>query len=737
MPLANVIRGVRIFMIRGSVALLLFPISAFAQFTYSIDQSIPVEIDGRNLGMPWAGGLNSAQINTMDFDGDGLQDVVVFDRAADKLLPYRNAGNKYEYTPDYEVLFPPSVSQWMLLRDFNCDGKKDIFTSDPFGISVFVNTTQPGQNLSWRPFNPGFPLLTKGFSGNINLKINDVDIPAIDDVDNDGDLDILSMRFVGIGTVEWHKNLSVENTGRCDSLQLERVTQSYGGVQECFCGVFTYENRPCPSNNRTQHIGGKALLTIDTDNDGDRELLFSEETCSPLFMFRNNGTKEEASFNSSVLFPSGTPAAFPLFPAPYWEDVDFDGLKDLVVSPNLYSRQSTNVLVKNSVWFYKNTGNKDTPEFTFSKNNFLQEDMIDVGDYAAPALFDTDNDGDEDLFIGVYGNENFRGMIYYFENIGTPTEASFRLVNEDYGSLSMILTYNIKPQFADMNGDGRIDLAFTATSLQDGITELYYVPNATDQGFQPAFNQLKVTSFPLGQPENLRITDVNRDGIPDILIGKATGALQYWENRSNNGEFDQLNLKNGNFLGLGNSTSRQSPAIVVADLDGDGLEELVLADQAGRVSFYGDFRSFDPTLSQPVSQVVYNNITKTYGSTNFGGRLWPAVGNLFNSNKPALILGNTLGGVIVLRNDEGLDLPEEPVVAVGPNPLARGEDLLIRSDRNTRIQIFSILGQKMNEQLFIPANQNYPLALKEMAAGMYVARFTFPGKTLSIKFIVK
>ncbi|HMJ69842.1 MAG TPA: T9SS type A sorting domain-containing protein [Cyclobacteriaceae bacterium] len=726
-------------MSRGLIVLLLFfPITAFAQFTYAIDQSIPVEVNDRDLAMPWAGGLNSAQVNTMDFDGDGKQDVVVFDRAADKLMLYRNTGAGYECTPDYEALFPPSVSQWMLLRDFNCDGKKDLFTSDPFGISVFVNTTKTGQALSWRPFNPGRPLLTKGFNGNINLKINDVDIPAIDDVDNDGDLDILSMRFVGIGTVEWHKNMSMEKTGACDSLQLERVTQSYGGVQECFCGVFTFGGQPCPTDGgRIEHVGGKALLSIDIDADGDRELLYSEETCSPLFMFRNDGDKNNPSFNSSQLFPTTTPALFPLFPAAFFEDVDFDGLKDLVVSPNLYSRQYTNIIVKNSVWFYKNTGTAQTPAFTFSKDNFLQEDMIDVGDYSTPALFDADNDGDEDLFVGVYANESFRGSVYLFENIGTSTAPAFHLRDEDYGGLSVMLTYNIKLQFADVNADAKPDFVFTATSLQDGTTQLYYVPNTGQTGLTLNFNQLKTTAFRLGQPENLRVADVNSDGIPDILIGKATGALQYWENRVDNGLFNSMDLKDGTYLGLGNSTSRQNPAVFIADLDADGLDDLLMADQTGKFSLYGDFRSFDPDLAQPASDVVYNGLTKDYGPGNFGGRIYPAVGNLFNSNKPAIVLGNTLGGLYVLRNDSDVALPEEPVVGIGPSPLKRDEELLIRSDRNTRVQIFSLLGQKMSEQVTIPANQNYPLALKEMAAGMYVARFTFSGKNVSVKFVLR
>ncbi len=716
MPLADVIRGVRIFMLRGLFVLLFIPVTSFGQFTYKLDQSAIVEIDGHTLSMPWTGGLNSAQINKIDFDGDGKEDLVVYDRAAAKILPFRNAGNKYEYTPFYADLFPSTVNAWMLLRDFNCDGKKDLFTSDPFGIVVFVNTTKPGQDLSWRPFNPGFPLLTQGFNGNINLKINDVDIPSIDDVDNDGDLDILAMRFVGIGTVEWHKNMSIENTGKCDSLQLQRITQTYGGVQDCVCGYFTFDNQPCDSGGRVEHVGGKALLDIDVDNDGDRDLLYAEETCNTLYLLKNNGTLETPVYTNAVPYPPSQSAVFQFFPAPFFEDVNFDGLQDLIVSPNLYARTFDNILVRNSLWLYKNTGTAQQPTFTYTKNNFLQEDMIDVGDFSVPAMIDADNDGDLDLFIGLYGNESFRGTIYQFENIGNASQPHFKFITSDYGNVSFLALYNIKPQFADVNNDGRPDLVFTATSLQDGITWLYFVPNTTDKGFVPNFSLATQTSVSIQQTETIAITDVNRDGIPDLLIGKATGALEYWENSSNDGSFDNVVLKNATYLGLGNSTSRQNPAAAIGDLDGDGLEDMVVGDQRGNLNFYGDYRNFDISLSQPEAGVVYNNLTELYESFNFGGKAYPIVANMFNSSKPAVIVGSTLGGLTVLRNDDGIDLSADPVVGVGPNPLTYGDDLKIRSDRNTKVQIFSVLGQKMSEQVFVPANQEYPLALKELAA---------------------
>jgi hypothetical protein len=42
------------------------PLRVFAQFTYVIDQSIPVKLDENTaLSFPWAGGLNAAHYNTL------------------------------------------------------------------------------------------------------------------------------------------------------------------------------------------------------------------------------------------------------------------------------------------------------------------------------------------------------------------------------------------------------------------------------------------------------------------------------------------------------------------------------------------------------------------------------------------------------------------------------------------------------------------------------------------------
>ena len=61
---------------------------------------------------------------------------------------------------------------------------------------MYLNETGEGENPSWKQFlfYSGFEgpksqvLLTKGFSGKINLQLQFDDLPSIGDADGDGDL---------------------------------------------------------------------------------------------------------------------------------------------------------------------------------------------------------------------------------------------------------------------------------------------------------------------------------------------------------------------------------------------------------------------------------------------------------------------------------------------------------------------------------------------------------------------
>lgn len=720
------------------------PLWTNAQFTYVLDQSIPVEDENSNrFALAWAGGLNAAQYNTMDLNGDSQPDLVLFDRMANKVITFLNKNNQYQYAPEYESLFP-ELSNWLLLRDFNCDGKKDIFTGDVLGIRVYRNVTLPGGQLAWDHFlfftqsgNPKSPvLLTKGFSGKINLQLQFDDLPSISDVDGDGDLDIFNMRFAGAGTIEFHKNFSMERYSTCDSLEFERVSQAWGGVTECECGVFAFNNEECPSGTggRTKHSGGKALLAIDMDNDADQDILFSEAECTRIYYLENEGDPATPVLSNATLFPASRPANLLIFPAPFYEDVDFDGINDIVVAPNIFAKEFLNTDLRHSNWFYKNTGSTQIPSFTFLKNNFLQEQMIDVGDNSVPAFADYDGDGDPDLFIGHSNAENVTGSIFLFENTGTKGSPSFRLVTEDYHALTVLSLYNIKPQFTDLNSDGRIDLLFTATGLQTGQTEIYYLINNSASGISFTGTPQLLEGPGISFTENIHAADVNLDGLADLLIGRNTGAVEYWKNSGPRGAVN-LVRENDTFLNMGQSILRQSPALATGDLNADGKADLVIGDQKGMPLIVSNYREATD-ISGGIEQILFDSLANAYTARSLGGRIWPAIANLYNTDKPALVCGNLLGGLQVLKNDDGKSLPDGIVIEIYPNPLEREEQLMIKADRPAVVQLVSLVGQELTQPVIIQANQVYPVHFQRFSPGLYLVRVVAGNKSYSRRLVV-
>lgn len=727
----------------------LFPILATAQFTYSLDQSIPVtDGDDNELNLAWGGGLNAAQFNTMDIDGDNMPDLIVFDRMANKVITFLRKQNRYIYSPEYQGLFP-ELSNWMLLRDFNCDGKKDIFTGNVLGIKVYRNVTSQGQSLQWEDFlffnavnnSVSSVLLTKGFSGKTNLQLQFDDLPAIADMDNDGDLDILAFRYPGGSTVELHKNFGMERYGICDSLDFERVTQSYGNFTECECGTFAFDSAACPPHGgeRVRHSGGKALTALDIDNDQDADLLISEAECNNVFLLPNEGDADNPVFSSASTFPSSHPVDLTTFPAVFYEDADFDDIPDLIASPNIFSKESNETDLKHSSWFYKNTGTEVSPVFAFVQNNFLQASMIDVGDNAVPASADVDGDGDMDLFISHGSDDNVTGSIYFYENAGSKELPSFKLISDDYAGLSERLGYpahNIRMQFSDINSDARPDLIFTATSLNDNRTSLYYILNQASGSLNfsgAAVNTITATNITFS--ENVHITDVNNDGLADMLIGRNNGSLEYWKNNGPKGSVN-FSLEARDYLNIDDISMNQSIAITTADLNADGKSDLVIGALGGSLTVISNYKEAGDTPNI-LTDILFDPLSGVYKPASFAGRVWSAVANLFNANKPAIIVGNTLGGLHVLRNDDGKSLPGEIAIDIYPTLLLQGQVMNIVVDRPGSAQILSVTGQQLlHEGIPLEPHQVYPVNLSFLAKGIYLVRVNWNNKSYTRRIAI-
>ena len=151
--------------------------------------TIRVNQNNKNISMPFGGGFDVPQFSACDLDFDGKKDIVIFDREGGKVSCYLNKGMTgqiaYEYAPQYAAKFPKKLIDWMLLVDYNGDGKEDIFTAIPGGVKIYKNTSTALNGISFSLVNGDVQADFGSFV--TRLYSSPADIPAIIDADDDGD----------------------------------------------------------------------------------------------------------------------------------------------------------------------------------------------------------------------------------------------------------------------------------------------------------------------------------------------------------------------------------------------------------------------------------------------------------------------------------------------------------------------------------------------------------------------
>jgi len=660
------------------IFLFLFPVCVQAQnFRFERDSSVPVSRQGQLLYNAWAGGINAGQFSVLHLNGDTLPDLVVFDRTNSKLSTFVAVADKgqyrYQHAPVYEKQFP-DVRFWMLLADYNRDGRMDIFTHTQLGIRVYRNMTRPGEELSWEIASQA--LFTQSFNRSVNLQVGASDIPALVDVDADGDLDVLTFDLVG-SFVEYHQNQSIEKYGKADSLVFRRVNACWGNFEEGNdCGDFAF-GLDCEASGwldfpptrkdtwaslslenavsysaRIQHAGS-TLLALDLDGDRDQDILMGDVSCDNLFQMTNQGSPQKAVFKDfRATFPSARPIEFPTFPAAYFLDLDFDGLKDLLAAPNVFVSEGGRIHFGASAWFYRNRGSHSKPDFVFTQANFLQNTMIELGENAAPAFADFDADGDLDLFVGNAGLPGEGGpvaTVTLFENTGSATRPAFAWRTNDYLGLSTLKLNRVKPAFADINGDGKMDFCFAANV--GARCELRYLPNQAARKKPFRFDVRKPVLLPveLAPGDVPAFADLDADGDVDLLVGKGTGNLVCYQNLGSSGK-PNFRLETSQCGGLDTSSELPNLAVAVADLDGDGKPDLFAGNRQGEIRVFRSFADHMVEFPAPETQLFNMHSVRIPASAKPGNLLQPAAADLNGDGLPEIILGTEAGGLIYLRN---------------------------------------------------------------------------------------
>ncbi len=718
--------------------LLLVCCHGFAQQTrWAVDVTTTLTNGSGILFNAWTGGLNSSQVSSISLPG-GKKGVFIFDKATQKpsvfVISETSSGKVWTYEPEWETAFP-TMTGWVLLRDYDGDGKEDIFTSVPTGVSVYRNVSTASE-LRFQLASS--LLLSKGFSAVINLFVNSLDVPAIQDMDGDGDLDIMCFDFPAGSSVQYHQNISKETYGHLDSLVFKRIDDCWGGFSEIDCSHYLF-GQSCKLNTRLselriEHVGGGALLPIDTDNDGDFDLVVGKESCDNLNFLKNVGTVQQANFSAlDTIYPKSTRTVFKTFPAAFHVDVDLDGKRDLLVTPNKDSNPSLDIDFKSSLWYYNNKGTDQLPDFQFVKKDFLQNTMLDLGEQSVPAVLDYDNDGDYDLVVAEKGFKGV-GRLYLLENTGTAEAPAYTLADYDYLNIASKQWVNLRPQFADFNKDGFVDLVLANTyNFNTGETDLKLFWGKSPEGGKVAFSS---TFISLDLWVNILdapvFFDNDNDGDLDALVGKANGSLELWTNVGSL-SLPSFTKSENDYLGFTSDAVQNFRRVAVGDVNNDTFMDLISVDNLGKISLYDHFQNWKPgTTINPDVTLVYNGQQRAYVSPNYGNYLSPVLSDLNKDGLPEIILGTNAGGLVLFKGEKARVSNGEDAL-IWPNPATEYVNVSYKYDAD--LVIYNLAGQRIS-QLSLKGAEINTFNVDFLQSGLYLFRINSSAGTIVKKVVI-
>jgi Bacterial Ig-like domain (group 3)/FG-GAP-like repeat len=290
--------------------------------------------------------------------------------------------------------------------------------------------------------------------------------------------------------------------------------------------------------------GSYPILTADFNRDGRPDLAILEPASARILIYLGKG---DGSFESPKSFAAGSSPKYMAV-----GDVNGDHNPDLIVSA------STTTSAGFSILLGQGNGNFHAPTMITAKNG-AAGGVLAVGDVNNDGHLDVvtcDEQRDAEVFLGN-GNGTFREQKAFNDGVSSGADESQLLL-------------------ADLYGKGKLDLVVASFGFENQNGSLAWLQGNGDGTFSNPKSH--IAGF---DPSYIEAADMNGDGKLDLVVGNAfSSSVTVLLNRGG-GNFSST-PNNYTTAYLPNDLYTPTPGLLsVADLNGDGKPDLVLASATG------------------------------------------------------------------------------------------------------------------------------------------------------------
>jgi len=432
---------------------------------------------------------NPRVVKAADLDNDGDDDVVVVSGSDNIVGWYENLdGSEFS---DLNVISTDVKNPWdIYLADIDGDGNTDVLS-----ISSESSFRENDDRVAWYR-NQGNGLFET--QQIISTEIKGVSSVIAADIDEDGDLDVLSAsgddnklalyeNTDGVGTFSAQQVISTDTFG---ATSLVAADADADGDLDLFTASFQYDEIALYENTNgmgdfsAQQIissnadGVESIFTADIDGDGDVDVLSASFRDDKIAWYEN--IDAAGTFDAQQIISTTAGGASSVFAA----DLDADG--DLDVLSASYS--------DDKIAWYENTNGAGT---------FGLQQIISTNSDGASSVLGSDFDGDGAIDV-ILASDRDRKISLYM-NGGAGTFGSEIVVNS-VSNLSTSSLYNY-----DIDADGDEDLITVAS---DSLIVSY--ENNGDGTFRD--QKVLAMSSNLSDSWTIQIADLDGDELPEIIF---------------------------------------------------------------------------------------------------------------------------------------------------------------------------------------------------------------------------